>query len=158
METRKYECGLTLVEMLVVVVVIAVLATMVISIAGRIDNQGKERGLKALLAQLDAAIQEYRDFTSAFPAQPEKNFANAPAHSELLYKELDAIPSSHSVLTKIDDSFIENKYGTADTPAEIYDPWGTALDYIYAPGSNYPTLTSAGADKVFGTPDDITNR
>jgi len=148
---------MTLVEILVVVVVIAVLTTMVISIAGRIDDQGKERSAKAVLAQLDAAIQEYHEFTSAFPAQPEKNSANAPAHSELLYKELDAIPNSQSVLTKINGSFIENKYGTADTPSEIYDPWGTALDYIYAPGDNYPALISAGADKIFSTADDITN-
>jgi len=158
METRKYEYGLTLVEMLVVIVVIAVLATMVIGIATRIDNQTKEKSVEAILAQLDGAIQEYREFTDAFPAQPEKNFANAAAHSEQLYKELDAIPGSQSVLAKINDSFIENKYGTADTPPEIYDPWGTALDYAYVPGDNYPTLISAGADRVFGTADDISNK
>lgn len=149
---------MTLVEMLVVIVVIAILATMVISLASRIDNQSKERAVKTVLAQLDAALQEYREFTNTFPAQPEKNFANAPAHSELLYKELDAIPGSKSVLTKIHDSLIENKYSTVDTPPELYDSWGTALDYTYLPGDNYPSLISAGADKIFGTADDLSNQ
>jgi len=149
---------MTLVEILVVIVVIAVLATMVISLASRIDNQSKERSVKAVLAQLDAALQEYHEFTNAFPAQPEKNFANAPAHSELLYKELDSIPDSKSVLTKINDSFIQNKYSTTDTPPELYDSWGTALDYTNLPGDNYPSLISAGADKIFGTADDLSNK
>jgi type II secretory pathway pseudopilin PulG len=144
--------------MLVVIVVIAVLATMVIGLASRIDNQGKERSVKAVLAQLDAALQEYHEFTNTFPAQPEKDFANAPAHSELLYKELDSMPESRSVLTKINDSFIENKYSTADSSPEIYDSWGRALDYIYSPDDNYPLLISAGSDKIFGTADDVTNR
>ncbi len=45
-----------------------------------------------------------------------------------------------------------------DTPQEIYDAWGTALDYRYVAGENYPELVSAGPDKIFGNADDITNR
>lgn len=161
MNTRKYKHGLTLVEMLVVVTVIAILATMVIGIASLIDTQSKEKGVKSIFVLMEGALQEYHEFTGSFPQQPEKNFLNAPAHSETLYRELSSIPSSRDILEKISDSLIEieNKYGAAQTPPELYDPWGTALDYKYdILSDNFPELTSAGRDKKFGTADDINNR
>jgi prepilin-type N-terminal cleavage/methylation domain-containing protein len=158
MKNRKYKLGLTLVEMLIVVVVIAILATMVVGIAGRIDNQSKERGVKSIFALLESALQEYHEYKSVFPEQGEKNFTNAVMHSEYLWRELYSIPDSRKILEKISDSFIKNKFGAADTPPEIYDPWATVLDYRYFPGDNFPELISAGPDRIFGTADDITSR
>jgi len=158
MKTHKYKHGLTLVEMLIVVAVIALLATMVISIASRIDNQSKERCLECTCALLESALQEYHEYTGGFPEQPEKDFTNAAVHSEYLCEELCRIPDSRKVLDKISDSLIENKYGVAGTPPEIYDPWGTVLYYRYVPGDNFPELISAGPDRIFGTADDISNR
>ncbi len=86
MKSYKYKHGVTLVEILVVVAIIALLATMVIGIATRIDNQSKERGLECTYALLESALQEYREYTGKFPEQPEKNFTNCPVHSEYLYK------------------------------------------------------------------------
>ena len=158
MKSYEYKHGVTLVEILVVVGIIAVLATMVIGIAGRIDNQSKERGLECTFAMLQCALQEYHEYTGKFPEQPEKDFTNVLVHSEYLYKELHLIPESRKILDKISDSVIKNEHGTAGTPAEIYDPWGTLLDYRYAAGDNFPELISAGPDKMFGTADDINNR
>ena len=158
MKSNKYKHGVTLVEILVVVAIIALLATMVIGIAARIDNQSKEEGLKCTFELLECALQEYCEYTGKFPEQPEKNFTNALIHSEYLYNELYLIPESRKILGKITGSLLKNEYGTAETPAEIYDPWGTVLDYIYVPGDNFPELISAGPDKIFGTADDINNR
>ena len=158
MKNRKYKPGLTLVEMLIVVVVVAILATMVVGIAGRIDNQSKERGVESIFALLEGALQEYHEYTSGFPEQGEKNFTNAVMHSEYLWRELYSIPDSRKILEKISDSLIKNNFGAADTPPEIYDPWATVLDYRYVPGENFPELVSAGPDRIFGTADDITNR
>jgi len=158
MKSNKYKHGVTLVEILVVVAIIALLASIVIGIAARIDNQSKESGLESTFALLESALQEYREYTGKFPEQPEKNFTNAPVHSEYLYKELHLIPESREILVKITDSLLKNEYGTAETPAEIYDPWGMALDYRYFAGENFPELVSAGPDKIFGTSDDIPNR
>ena len=162
MKTRTYEYGLTLVEIMIVVAVIAILATMVIGVASRIDTQTKENGVESIFGLLDGALQEYREFTGGFPEQIERNFANAPAHSEYLYNELSRVPDSQRIMEKINDSLIENKYGAAGTPMgtspEIYDPWGTALDYIYKPGDNFPQLVSAGPDRNFGNADDMSNR
>ena len=158
MNTRRYKHGLSLVEMLIVVGIIAMLATMVISIVGRIDNQAKEKGVESTFALLEGALEEYKEFQGDFPGQPVMDFTNAAAHSEYLYAELYSIPGSRKILEEISDSLIENKFGTADSPAEIYDPWSTALEYRYAPGDNFPELVSAGPDKIFVTVDDISNR
>ncbi|NQT01757.1 MAG: type II secretion system protein [Planctomycetes bacterium] len=158
MKRYKYKYGVTLVEILAVVAIIAILATMVIGIAARINNQSKERCLESTFALLDSALQEYCECAGKFPEQPEKNFTNALIHSAYLYRELNLMPESRKILGRIADSLVKNEYGTADTPPEIYDPWGTVLDYGYVPGDNFPELVSAGPDKIFGTADDISSK
>ncbi|MDT8300853.1 MAG: type II secretion system protein [Sedimentisphaerales bacterium] len=158
MKRYKYKYGLTLVEILVAVAIIAILATMVIGIASRINDQTKERGLESTFTLLESALQEYCEGTGKFPEQPEKNFANALIHSEYLYRELDLIPESRKILGRVTESLVKNEYGTIDTPPEIYDPWGMVIDYIYVAGNNFPELLSAGPDKTFGTADDISSK
>jgi type II secretory pathway pseudopilin PulG len=149
--------GITLIEMLTVVAIIALLATIIIAAVARIDNQAKEKGLQEIFALLDGALQEFHDYTGNFPNQTEKNSANAVTHIEDLYAQLYSIPNSRAVLQKLNNTFLKSKAGAADKP-EIYDPWGTVLDYRYSPGDNFPEIISAGKDKRFGTPDDITSK
>ena len=144
--------------MIVVVAIIAMLTTMVISVVSRINNQAKEKGLANMFALLESALQEYHQYSGKFPDQLEKNFINAAAHSQYLYKELLSIPASRKVLQNINDSLLANKSGAVDTTPQIYDPWGTAIDYRYESGNNFPELISAGPDKIFNTTDDISNR
>jgi prepilin-type N-terminal cleavage/methylation domain-containing protein len=160
MKTRRYKHGLSLVEMLIVVGIIALLATMVIGIAGHIDTQAKERGVKSTFVLLEGALDEYKEFQGVFPAQLVKDFTNVSAHSEYLYGELYSIPGSRKILGKVSGSLIKHDVDTGIVPPipEIYDPWGTPLDYRYAPGDNFPELISAGPDRIFGNNDDITNR
>ncbi len=162
MKTRRNTYGFTLLEMLIVMTVIVILASMVIGVASHIDARSKENGIENTFVLLDSTLQEYRQFRDKFPEQLEQNYANAAAHSEYLYNELDSVPDSRSILEKIDNSLIENKYRAAGTPGgtgpEIYDPWGTTLDYRYTPGENFPLMVSAGPDKKFGTADDISSK
>lgn len=162
MSNCRNKDGLTLVEILVVVALVAILATIVVSVASRIDNQSKEKAVESTFVLLDSALQEYRQFTDKFPEQTENNPTNAAAHSELLYFELNSVPDSRTILEKIDKSLLENKYGASGTPVgtsvEIYDPWGMPLDYRYNPGENFPTIISAGPDKTFGTADDVSSK
>jgi prepilin-type N-terminal cleavage/methylation domain-containing protein len=158
MKTRNYKSGMSLIEMLIVVGIIAILATMVIGVASRIDNRAKEKGTESLFTLLDSALQEYHEFTGRFPKQPETDSANAMIHSEYLYSELSSVPGARKILTKLNNSAVKNRYRTSETTAELYDPWGTVLDYRHIPGENFPLLVSAGSDKTFGTADDISNR
>ncbi|MBL7185960.1 MAG: type II secretion system protein [Phycisphaerae bacterium] len=162
MKTRRNKYGFTLMEMLIVMTLIVILASMIIGVASHIDARAKKDGIENTFVLLDSALQEYRQFRDKFPEQLEQNYANAAAHSEYLYNELNSVPDSRSILEKINNSLIENKYAAAGAPIaaspEIYDPWGTVLDYRYTPGENFPLIVSAGPDKKFGTADDIDNR
>ena len=160
MNTRRYKHGLSLVEMLIVVGVIALLATMVIGIAGRIDTQAKEKGVESTFVLLEGALEEYKEFEGVFPVQLLKDFVNVSGHSEYLYGELYSIPSSRKILEKVSDSLVKHDVDTGTVPLvpEIYDSWGTPLDYRYAPGDNFPELVSAGPDRIFDNADDISNR
>lgn len=150
--------GVTLVEMVIVIAVIVLLASMVIGIAMRIDNQNKERALSHTFSLLDTALYEYREFKGNFPVI----FGSEPAdRSEKLYAELFLKPGSRQILSKMSNSLLKNKF-TASVPGpntpEIYDPWGTVLDYNCPDTDSLPKIISAGPDKVHGNGDDITNR
>jgi len=62
MKNCKQKFGVTLVEILVVVVVIAILAGMVIGLASRIDNQGKEQLVKNAFEILNCALEQFADY------------------------------------------------------------------------------------------------
>jgi prepilin-type N-terminal cleavage/methylation domain-containing protein len=157
MKIYKYKYGLSLVEMLVVIGVVAVLASMVIGIAIRIDDQSKERCLKTTLALLEGALQEYYDYYKAFPDPNQQHTPSYPTHSAALYGQLYDTPSSRKILDQISDSLIKKSPGTLEI-LQIHDPWGTVLDYKYVPGETFPELISAGPDKEFNSADDISNK
>ncbi len=62
MDSKQKKNGFTLIEMLIVLAVIVLLASLVIGLASRIDNQGKERLAKSTIALLTSALEEFRDF------------------------------------------------------------------------------------------------
>ena len=151
MKTRRCNSGLSLIEMLIAVAVIALLATMAIGIAARIESQAKEKAVKGLFACLEGALEEYREFTGDFPR------LQGP---RILYDELRSVPSSRQILDKMDHSFTGHMaMGDDEAPAPgIFDPWGMPLIYEYGSGDTFPKLTSAGPDKMWGTADDVSNR
>ncbi len=152
----KNRIGLTLVEILIVLAVIALLATMVIGIASSIYTKAKEKATKATITLLESALEEYKDFENEFPMADTQD---PNLNCEKLYTELNRIPSSRVILEKLDDSAIKNKYGAVDSPPEIYDSWGIVLNYIYDPNhTNFPWLSSAGPDREHDNLDDISNK
>jgi len=62
MKNCKCKTGLTLIEILIVVALIAILAAMVIRVAARIGNQAKERLAKSTIATVNAALEQFRDY------------------------------------------------------------------------------------------------
>ncbi|HOK96618.1 MAG TPA: type II secretion system protein [Anaerohalosphaeraceae bacterium] len=94
------------------------------------------------------------------------------ASSAALYYFLSRIPSSRSIAAAVTDTLITSKDASGqairmeqpagsgiwtDLPRYI-DSWKTSIRYEYQLGWAFPVLTSAGPDKVFGTPDDITSK
>jgi prepilin-type N-terminal cleavage/methylation domain-containing protein len=62
MKSDKHKIGMTLVEMLIVAAVIAILATMIIGIAARINSQSNERLTENTFALLDAALSQFQEY------------------------------------------------------------------------------------------------
>lgn len=160
---RDANRGVTLIEMLIVVGVIAILASMIIAVASRVDNQGKERNLQATFLQLENALQEYYDNKGSFPdlfiiRDRQTPYYDAYSDIAIIYDQLYSLPDSRKMLEKINTSFIKNNINM-NNALEVYDPWGTVLGYFYITGDNFPVITSAGPDKNFNTgTDNITNR
>ncbi|MDH4239402.1 MAG: type II secretion system GspH family protein [Phycisphaerae bacterium] len=68
MKSYENKTGLTLVEMLIVVAIVVILTTMVIGLAGRIDNQSKEQLTKNTIGIITAALRQFRDFKYRYEA------------------------------------------------------------------------------------------
>ncbi|MBN2455563.1 MAG: type II secretion system protein [Sedimentisphaerales bacterium] len=62
MKTYGHNFGLSLIEMLVVLAVIAILITMVLRVTTRIDSQGKERLTKSTFSLINSAMEEFSDY------------------------------------------------------------------------------------------------
>ncbi|UCC22499.1 MAG: type II secretion system protein [Planctomycetota bacterium] len=62
MKIYGHKTGFTIVEMIIVVAVIAILTTMVIGIASRIDSQSKERLMGETFELLDVALEEFAEY------------------------------------------------------------------------------------------------
>ena len=59
---QRTKTGFTLVEMLVVVAIVAILASMVIGIASRLENREKEKHCRSTLALLTTAIAQFHEY------------------------------------------------------------------------------------------------
>lgn len=99
---------------------------------------------------------------------------------EAMYFMLRRVPKCRQILDKIDDSLITNSdpnivelkiwINNEVYPLDrVIDPWGETLQYDYYDETlpltdmkkskrTFPVLTSAGADGIFGTSDDMKSR
>jgi prepilin-type N-terminal cleavage/methylation domain-containing protein len=146
MKRRQNKTGVTLVEILVVVAIIAILVTMVIGIAARVDTQGKERLTKNTIAILDAALGEFGDYGYSYTEYPNyaglkfppdcNNFLQSDLEtalggtisggthdakysgSEVMYFFLSRVPESRKTLDKIDKKLVTN-LGLDGNPMKI---------------------------------------
>ncbi len=136
------------------VAIIAILAVITIGVVSHIDKQSNEKQLASTFALLDGALGEYYDYWKAYP---DPNKLPYPTHSAALYGQLRLTPGVNVYLEGINEKLIQKNPNMTDM-LQIYDPWGTLLDYRYVPAYTFPKLVSAGPDKLFGTIDDIQNK
>ncbi|MFC1763771.1 type II secretion system protein [Planctomycetota bacterium] len=159
MKRGPYKSGVTLIEMLVVLGILAILVTVFQLGATRLKQKNDERAVRGLFAMLDNGLHEYyadlRDFPHGDPNHPLRDRIAA------MYAELDRVPGAREVVDALDTKWGRDKrYMIDPNTAHFYDPWGETLDYSYDPnrGDTFPLLRSSGPDRITGTPDDITNR
>ena len=92
---------MSLVEMLVVVALIALLASIMLGVAELIDSRSKDRALKATFVLLDGALGEYYDYWDRFPDPNKVNTPPFPSRSAALYAQLDSTPGCRDIIEKL---------------------------------------------------------
>ena len=120
---RRLERGMTLIEIMVVVIIIGLIGTAVaVNVIGRL-NEAKVQTAKSDLAKIADALDQYKMMRNTYPSSEEG---------------LDAL--------------IREKFLKANKDGKIKDPWGKDYVYLY-PGQTHTDafdVKSYGADGVPG--------
>lgn len=173
----RRKAGFTLIEILVVMAIIAILASMVIGALGFVKEKQKREQAKIQIALLSKAMDEYKLDMGKFPGLADSTPANGEGMTEELYQALfyegyqySENPSSASggvaKATKVyvsdldptttNQKWVQSVGGTnrlVPPTSKIKDPWGN--EYRYRKGENAVNpdfdLWSTGKDGLTST-------
>ena len=139
--------GITLIEILVVIIIISFLAAVSLPVYHKARVKGVIVKTKTIISSLEAALSMY-----------ETDFGDYPAGttSRILVELLQGPVENE----KWNGPYIRFKKEDIDKNGNIIDGWKTPLIYKYPQSEkeNVPYLIiSAGPDKKFGTEDDFGN-
>lgn len=139
--------GITLIEILVVIIIISFLAGVSLPVYHKARVKGVIVKTKAIISSLESALSMY-----------ETDFGDYPAGttSKILVELLQG-PVENKIWN---GPYIRFKREDIDRNGNIIDGWKTPLIYKYpqSENENVPYLIiSAGPDKKFGTEDDFGN-
>lgn len=165
--------GFTLMEIMVVIIVIAVLASVAGPMIGSITDQGRASATKSKLSGLKSALLTYNSDVGRFP------FTGAPAGTasaaSYVAADLDLLADNMDCNVLVNDEIgngddagtnfqIKNynrrwkgPYMDSDPSDFMLDSWGTKISYYTEVGFNNLYLWSAGSDMAnAGTFSDVT--
>ena len=86
---QKQQCGMTLVELIVAIAIMAILATGVLPITRTVVKRERERELRAALWQMRDAIDRYKDAADRGAFQTKLGSENYPPDLDTLVKGVD---------------------------------------------------------------------
>ncbi len=75
MKSYRYKTGVTLIEMLIVVGIIAILAALVITTAGRIEARANAQLTESTIVLIIAAVEQFRDYEYEYPQYQTPDFS-----------------------------------------------------------------------------------
>jgi prepilin-type N-terminal cleavage/methylation domain-containing protein len=150
------QSGMTLIEIIVSIAIIAILAAGLTAVGSYVDKQIKIKKTLASMHILVTAVDQYYDFYRKFPdpngAYPSTTYfdpsGTEPNNIEKLYYKLTLAPDAKKVLDQINRKSFKD--ADKDDNLEIVDIWGENFRYRYMEGWNFPEIISAGPDKDFG--------
>ena len=154
---KQNKNGLTLIEILAAIAIVAILAAGLYIAGSRAETQAKIKLTESTIQMLSAALEQYYGFYKSFPDPAASYPTGCTLSIEKLYYKLSTAPDAKIILNKINSSLIKD--ADKNGYPEVVDAWGTAFKYEYTSGNNFPVITSAGPDKDFSkTDDNITSR
>ena len=167
MKNKIKNNGLTLMELLIVIAIVAMMTSMIFMATRGSWIDANKRQTAGTIAIIEGALDEYRDYEGSFPNRYLAVDFNStglsyPAQlnrSASLYSLLTSIPDSKKALERIADNQIFMVTVAGKNYFVFIDAWKQVIDYRFMAGINtYPLIVSAGPDKIFNTADDMTNR
>ena len=174
MPTRRGSAAFTLIELMTVITIILILAGLVVSGAGFVNDRQANEKARVQIALISKALEEYTLDVGSYPSTGDS--ADGSGQSAILFKALyfDALSDTTKklYLAVLDPAVSKQGWtsGTASATTKIVDPWGIEYRYrtaIKSDGtSNNSTqnpdfdLWSSGKDQLTkpATPSDKTNR
>lgn len=168
---NRNRLGFTLMEIMVVIIVIAVLASVAGPMIGSITDQGRASATKSKLSALKSAMIAYQNDVGRFPfvglpSEIGKSSAYNGAASALLgetsdknifvNEDLGVDAANNFGITNYTRRW-KGPYMDADPSDFMLDSWGTKIDYLAETGGTNIYLQSAGADMNPGAIGDAMN-
>jgi general secretion pathway protein G len=171
MSTKKMQQlmprGLTLIELLAVMVIILILAGLFVGVGGPARESARKRKAEVMISALEVAIAMYRADTGVYPVT-DAGIGCANLYDRLtntaVYGPTGTAPMPGWAGPYM--AFKNEDRGTIGADTHIKDPWATTpltIAHVYnyqTPGTNNTIsfdLWSNGPDGVSGNADDITN-
>ncbi|MBU1259590.1 MAG: prepilin-type N-terminal cleavage/methylation domain-containing protein [Planctomycetes bacterium] len=153
MKRNQNTNGLTIVEILVAIAIVAILAAGLYSVGNYVETQSKIKLTESTIETLVTALDEYHDFYGKFPDPnaDSEYLTGCDLSVEKLYYKLGLAPGAKKILGHINTSLIKD--ANSDGFREVVDAWGTDFGYDYKTSYNFPVITSAGPDRDFGVTD-----
>lgn len=124
MKKRYFSHGFTLVELLVVITIIAILAALVLSTAGGIQDKAARSRAQSEIAALSAALESYKADNGDYPG-----WTNAPNVAGNKFVVTNLMPSSGKV-------YFEFSKNMTNSSGDMIDPWGVTYGYQYPGNTN----------------------
>jgi prepilin-type N-terminal cleavage/methylation domain-containing protein len=155
---HNQRAGFTLMEIMVVIIVIAVLASVAGPMIGSITDQGRASATKSKISSLKSAIMAYKSDVGRYPFVGQAcNAKEAGAYNAASTKYLGIGEQNNIFVNEnvgCDDMGIPNyrrkwkgPYMDSTPDDFMYDSWGTKIRYVAHEKNVY--LWSAGADMNF---------
>ena len=154
--------GFTLIELLAVVMVILLLAGIVLSVTGYVQNKMSITTAKTQIVAMGAALEMYKNDWGSYPVtgsgRISRNQSCEGSNNLVLYRALSGVGGGRKYLSFPASAIRTNMYipvtisgNTTSEMCGVFDPWGKLYNYYNSPNTSYAVIqTNAYAGYTCG--------
>jgi prepilin-type N-terminal cleavage/methylation domain-containing protein len=118
--------GFTILELIIVIAIIAILASLILNTAGYIQKKGASSRAETEIAALTVALENYKADNGDYPRGTNANGANPPSSNTFLLTSL--MPTNGKVYFEFNKSMTN--------ASNVVDPFGESYGYQYPGNAN----------------------